>query len=245
MTGSDRTLSEERPVPPSPRPSTDASATPTPPFERGEGTSTGTASDDTGVDVARLRASLPAIATDIGMGLLFFVVARFEGLRTAALVSAGTGIALVPIQWGIRRVTGKRIDLFGGMALFGMGMLAISAAFSWWVQSDIAIQLKGTVIGGVVAIAYAIDAIFRGRWLARRLTMYLAYTDLDQRRLAIGMSGVGAALAALNTAFALGMSREVWLMYSAWGDTIASMVLAGIAVQLARRPVATEGAGLS
>jgi hypothetical protein len=72
--------------------------------------------------------------------------------------------------------------------------------------------------------------------------MYLAYTDLDQRRLAIGMSGVGASLAALNTAFALGMSREVWLMYSAWGDTIASMVLAGTAVQFARRPVVAERA---
>ena len=242
MTGTDRTAFPENNSPPGAHQGTDASATPTGPSEQVSGLAIGTPDSDPGVDVARLRASLPAIATDIGMGLLFFVVARYEGLRTAALVSAGTGIALVPLQWGIRRVTGKRIDLFGGMALFGMGMLALSAAFSWWVQSDLAIQLKGTVIGGAVAIAYAIDAIFHGRWLGRRLTMYLAYTDLDQRWLAMGMSGVGAALAALNTAFALGMSRDVWLMYSAWGDTIASMVLAGTAVQLARRPVAAEGA---
>lgn len=240
MTGTDLDPPTANQTSPALQPRSLAPATPRGPVEHFPQSSSGTAEGDPAIDVARLRSSLPAIATDIGMGLLFFVVARFEGLRTAALVSAGTGIALVPLQWGIRRITGKRIDLFGGMAMFGMGMLALSAGFSWWVQSDLAIQLKGTVIGGAVAIAYAADALFDGRWLGRRLTMYLAYTDLDERRLAVGMCGVGAALAGLNAAFALGTSRDIWLMYSAWGDTVASMVLAGIAVQVARRPVPTE-----
>jgi intracellular septation protein A len=193
-----------------------------------------TANDDS-IDTSRLRASAPAVATDIAMGVLFFATARLFDLRTAALVSAGVGLSLYPLQWLIRRVTGRDLNLLGGMALFGIGMLVLSAAFSWWVESDLAIQLKGTFIGGAVAAAYAIDAMFGGRWLGRRLTLYLAYTDLDERRLAIGMSGVGAGLASLNTVFALGTSRDVWLMYSAWGDSVASMVLAGIAVQRARR----------
>jgi intracellular septation protein A len=169
------------------------------------------------------------------MGILFFATARLFDLRTAAIVSAGVGIALYPLQWLIRRVTGRDVNLLGGMALFGIAMLLLSAGFSWWVESDLAIQLKGTVIGGAVAVAYAVDAMFDGRWLGRRLTLYLAYNDIDERRLAIGMFGVGAALAGLNTAFALGTSREAWLMYTSWGDTIASMALAGIAVQRARR----------
>lgn len=242
MTGTDRTPHPTNPATPAPQPGTEGLVTHRGHFQEVPDRTAGTPDKDPAVDVARLRSSLPAIATDIGMGLLFFVVARFEGLRTAALVSAGTGIALMPLQWGIRRITGKRIDLFGGMALFGMGMLAVSAGFSWWVESDLAIQLKGTAIGGTVAIAYAVDAAFDGRWLGRRLTMYLAYTDLDERRLAVGMCGVGAALAGLNAAFALGTSRDIWLMYSAWGDTVASMVLAGIAVQGARRPARSEGA---
>ena len=190
--------------------------------------------DDT-VDLSRLKSNLPAIATDIGMGLLFFVVARLTDLRTAALVSAGIGIALYPLQWLFRRLSGRDVNLLGGMALFGIAMLTLSAAFSWWVESDLAIQLKGTLLGGAVAVAYAVDAAVGGRWLGRRLTLYLAYNDLDEQRLAVGMSGVGAALAGLNAAFAIGASREAWLMYSAWGDTVASMALAGVAVQRARR----------
>lgn len=190
--------------------------------------------DDT-VDLSRLKSNLPAIATDIGMGLLFFVVARLTDLRTAALVSAGIGIALYPLQWLFRRLSGRDVNLLGGMALFGIAMLTLSAAFSWWVESDLAIQLKGTLLGGAVAVAYAVDAAVGGHWLGRRLTLYLAYNDLDEQRLAVGMSGVGAALAGLNAAFAIGASREAWLMYSAWGDTVASMALAGVAVQRARR----------
>lgn len=202
----------------------------------GEGRSGDTPVDES-IDLGRLKAGAPAIATDIAMGLLFFATARMFDLRTAALVSAGVGLSLYPLQWLIRRVTGRELNLLGGMALFGIGMLVLSAGFSWWVETDLAIQLKGTVIGGAVAGAYAVDAMFGGRWLGRRLTLYLAYNDLDERRLATGMFGVGAALAALNTAFALGTSREAWLMYSAWGDTLASMALAGIAVQWARRKV--------
>jgi intracellular septation protein A len=187
------------------------------------------------VDFSRLKSNLPAIATDVGIGLLFFVVARLTDLRTAALVSAGVGIALYPVQWLFRRLSGREVNLLGGMALFGIAMLVLSAAFSWWVESDLAIQLKGTVLGGAVAAAYAVDAACGGRWLGRRLTLYLAYNDLDERRLAVGMSGVGAALAGLNAAIAVGASKEAWLMYSAWGDTVASMVLASVAVQRARR----------
>ena len=104
MTGTDRTAFPENTSPPGAPRGTDASAAPTGHSEQGSGLAIGTPDSDPGVDISRLRSSLPAIATDIGMGLLFFVVARFEGLRTAALVSAGTGIALVSLQWGIRRV---------------------------------------------------------------------------------------------------------------------------------------------
>lgn len=199
-----------------------------------------TVSADDSIDIGRLKASMPAIATDVAMGVLFFATARLIDLRTAAIVSAAVGLCLYPLQWLIRRMLGRELNLLGGMALFGISMLVLSAGFSWWVESDLAIQLKGTVIGGAVAIAYAVDALFGGRWLGRRLTMYLAYNDLDERRLAAGMFGVGAALAGLNTVFVIGASRETWLMYTAWGDTVASMALAGIAVQRARRGTAAE-----
>ncbi len=198
---------------------------------------------DDGIDYSRLRSGLPAIATDISMGILFFAVVRLVDLRTAALASAGVGLALVPVQWAIRRIVGRRLDLLGGMAPFGIALLLLSGAYSWAVETELALQLKGSVLGLIVAVAYGADFLVGGRWLGRRLTLYLAYTDLDARRLAAGMAGVGLALAGLNTAFAVGTSRDTWLWYSAWGDTVASMVLASFAVQRARqRPAPVDPA---
>lgn len=198
-----------------------------------ESASDGATGDD--VDLSRLRQGLPAIATDIGIGALYFAVARLVDLRTAALVAAGVGLALVPTQWAIRRITGREARLLGGMAPLGIALLVLSAAYSWVVPTDFAIQMKGTVLGFAVAATYAIDAVAGGRWLGSRLSLYLAYARLDHRRLSSGMAGVGAVLAGLNAAFVLGTPRETWLMYSAWGDTAASMVLVTVAVQWARR----------
>ncbi|MCU0938798.1 MAG: hypothetical protein MUC86_06555, partial [Burkholderiaceae bacterium] len=58
-------------------------------------------SDD--VDLARLRRNAPAIATDLALGLLFFVAAKLTDLRTAALIAAGAGIALYGVQWVLNR----------------------------------------------------------------------------------------------------------------------------------------------
>lgn len=196
------------------------------------------------VDMGRLKRNAPAIATDIALGLLFFVVAKLSDLRTAALVAAGAGIALYGVQWLLNRALDRlqrpHIDLLGGLAMFGIVMLLISAGFSWYFDSELAVQLKSTYLGLLAASFFAIDAWRGGPYLGKRLSLYLAYSDIDPQRLAAGFALVGAAMALVNAAIALTVSRDLWLYYSLWGDLVLAMVLSMWAIERARRGVARQ-----
>ena len=181
------------------------------------------------------KRNAPAIACDIALGLLFFVLGKTTDLRTAALVTAGMGLSLVPVQWLINRFAPRRMDLLGGMALFGVFMMLLSAGFAWYFDSDFAVQLKATVLGGIAATVFAVDAVFGGRWLARRFATYLAFRDLNLRRLSIAMAGTGYTMAGINLAVALNFSRDIWLYYTTWADLLIVIVLTQYAIHWARR----------
>jgi intracellular septation protein A len=196
------------------------------------------------VDFTRLKKNAPAIATDLALGLLFFVVAKLTDLRTAALAAAGAGIALYGVQWVLNRVFDRlqrpRIDLLGGMAMFGIVMLLISAAFSWAFDSERAVQLKSTVLGLLGAGFFAIDAMRGAPYLGKRLALYLAYRDIDTVRLAWRFAAVGAAMALVNAGLVFTVSKDLWLYYSLWGDMLLAIGLSVWAIEGARRgaPVA-------
>lgn len=196
-------------------------------------------------DLARLKANAPAIATDVALGLLFFVLGKWVDLRTAAWVTAAVGLALLPVQWAINRWSPRRLDLLGGMALFGVAMMLLSAGFAWYFDSDLAVQLKASVIGGIGAACFAVDALLgRGKWLGERMKTYLVYDDVDARRLAAGMGAAGACMAIVNLAVALLASKDAWLWYTLWGDMLLVLLLAQLAIQWSRRgPVGATAAG--
>jgi intracellular septation protein A len=151
------------------------------------------------------------------------------------LVTAGVGLSLVPIQWLINRFTPKRIDLLGGLALFGVIMMLISAGFSWYYESEFAVQVKATVMGSIGATVFAVDALFGGRWMAQRLATYLAYRDLKLQRLAVGMAATGFVMAGINLAVALNFTKDTWLYYTTWGDMLVVILLTQIVINWARR----------
>lgn len=186
-------------------------------------------------DLSRLKANAPAIAADIALGILFFVMGKLGDLRTAALVTAAAGLALVPIQWLINRFSPRKIDLLGGLALFGVGVMLLSAGFSWYFESEFMVQLKATVIGGLVACAFGGDALAGGRWLGKRFTTYLVYTDVDTQRLSAGLCLMGLTLAGVNLSVALWLSKDAWLWYTLWGDVVLVLVLSQLALKWARR----------
>ncbi len=164
------------------------------------------------------RNKLPIIV-DIATGLLFFIVAKLTDLTTAALLGAVVGVALVVFQ----RIT--RIDVTGGLALFGIAMLLISATLAIVFADDEAIKQRGTITGLIAATLFLGDGLLGGRRLAAGLSRYLPYSDLDIGRLGIGMGLAGIVMAAINFAVAQLASTDVWLFYSTFLDFFVFIAL--------------------
>ena len=88
-------------------------------FDKGwkEGTIDNPSAQD--IDLGALKRNRIPLAVDIGLGLLFFVVAKSTDLTTAAIAGAIIGLVFYVVQ----RVT--KIDLLGGLAMFGIVMMLI------------------------------------------------------------------------------------------------------------------------
>ncbi|MBH5322268.1 septation protein IspZ [Aurantiacibacter sediminis] len=170
-------------------------------------------------DPAVWKRNKVPLAVDISLGLLFFAIAKLTDLTTAAFVGAGIGIVLLILQ----RVT--KVDLLGGLAMFGIFMLLLSAALAMIFQSDEAVKYRTTAIGLISAALFFGDGFMGGRRLATRLKRYLPYTDIDVARLGIGMGLLGTVMAGANLLVALYTSTDVWLFYSTFADFILTMVL--------------------
>ena len=184
---------------------------------------------DPSYDPAKLKRNKVPIIVDIVTGLLFFVVAKLTDLKTAALVGAAVGLGLVVVQRFVR------VDLIGGMALFGVFLLLLSAGFALVFEDEEIIKQRSTVVGLIGAACFLFDGlVLKGRKLGAALDRYMAYTDINHRRLAIGMGLVGLVMAAGNTIVAWLFSTDVWLIYTTFLDIPLSMGLVLWAIQWSR-----------
>lgn len=163
---------------------------------------------------ARWESNKWSLFADLSLGLLFFIVAKFSDLTTAALVGAAAGLTLVLLQRHVK------VDLLGGLALFGVVMLLISAGFSLAFQDDWAVKMKSTILGLLTATLFLSDGAFnRGRYFGQRMARYLMQ-PVDFPRLSWGMGVLGLVMAGLNYGVAAWFSTDVWLTYSTFGDTV-------------------------
>lgn len=183
---------------------------------------------DPGLDMSRYKANRVPIAVDIALGLLFFIIAKYTDLSTAAIVGAVAGLALLVIQRFVK------VDLTGGLALFGVVMLLISAGLAIVFQDDMAIKMRGTIVGLIGAALFLGDGLLGGNRLGKGMARYLPYNDLQPGRLALGMGLLGLVLAGINYLVAKFASTDVWLFYSTFVDFILSAALALAVFSFAR-----------
>jgi intracellular septation protein A len=177
---------------------------------------------------AQWERNKPSIYVDLGLGLFFFVCAKFTDLTTAALLGAAAGLSVYLVQRFVK------VDLLGGLAMFGVVMLLVSAGFSWLFQDDWAVKMKGSILGLLTATLFLGDGLFnRGRYFGRRLARYVMEPVVEQR-LAIGLGLLGALMASLNWGVAEFFSTDVWLAYSSFGDMALSMLLFFAVLRFAR-----------
>ena len=177
------------------------------------------------------------IAVDLGMALLFFVVGKLsESLVTPALVCAGAGLLLIIVQRFVK------VDLLGGLALFGVAVLLVSATFAWFFQDDWAIKMRSTIVGGLVAAVMFGDALFnKGRYFGGRLARFMP-NPIDTRRMAAGLATLGVVMALLNWGVARFFSKDIWLAYTSFGDIAVSVMLAMAVIRFAEiAPAPSEG----
>ena len=181
-----------------------------------------------GYDSGQLARNKVPLVVDIALGLLFFVVAKLTDLSTAALIAAGAGLALVVVQRFVK------VDLLGGLALFGVVMLLISAGLALAFQDDSAVKLRSTIVGTISAVLFLGDGLLGGNRLGKALTRYLPYQDIDPARLSLGMGVLALVIAGLNYAVAALASTEVWLFYTTFVDFFLVMLLILVVLSFAR-----------
>ena len=181
-----------------------------------------------GYDPGQLARNKVPIMVDIALGLLFFVVAKLTDLSTAALVGAAAGIALVILQRFVK------VDLLGGLALFGIVLLLISAGLALAFQDDTAVKMRSTIVGTISAVLFLGDGLLGGNRLGKGLTRYLPYNDIDPGRLALGMGVLGLIMAGLNYAVARLASTDVWLFYTTFVDFFLVMLMILVVFSFAR-----------
>lgn len=172
-------------------------------------------------DRAQWVRNRPSLVVDILLGLLFFAVSKATGnLTTAALVGAAAGLAVVVAQRFVKA------DLLGGLALFGVFTLLLSAGFSLAFQDERMVQLKGTVLGTLVALLILGDAVLnRGRYFGARVARYIQGAVVDPQRLALGVACMGLAMAGLNLLATELLSKDHWLIYTTFVDAPLAMLL--------------------
>lgn len=175
-------------------------------------------------------------AVDVITGLLFYAIAKLTDLQTAALVGIVVGFGLVAFQ----RIT--KIDVTGGLALFGIVMLCISAGLALWLADDEWIKLRGTITGLIAASFFLLDGLRGGPYIGKGLARYMPYSDIDTGRFAIGMGSVGLVMAALNYAAAMLLTTDSWLFYTTFVDTFIVIGLVFFVLRFARRGTSTASA---
>lgn len=167
-------------------------------------------------------------AVDVVTGLLFFTIAKLTDLQTAALVGIAVGFGLVAFQHF------TKIDVTGGLALFGIVMLCISAGLAMWLADDEWIKLRGTITGLIAASFFLLDGLRGGPYIGKGLARYMPYSDIDPGRFAFAMGCVGLLMAGLNYAAAKLLSTDSWLFYTTFVDTFIIIGLVFFVLRYAR-----------
>lgn len=168
--------------------------------------------DAQNVDIGAYRRNAVPLLVDIAFAAIFHGVGLYFGLTAAAVTIAGLGV----VAWVAQTLL--RVDLLGGLALFGVAMSVVAATLAVVFRAEAAVKWTPSAINLIVGTLFLIDGLRGGVWLGRGLARYLPYRRLDLGRLATGIGALAITLAALNAAVAQFASTAVWLFYTSFVD---------------------------
>ena len=98
------------------------------------------------------------------------------------------------------------------------------------------IKQRSTIVGLIGAAFFLFDGLaLKGRRLGHGISRYIAYKDIDDARMAIGVGLCGLVMAASNWIVVKLVSTGVWLFYTTFVDIFLSIGLILLAVRWARK----------
>lgn len=178
---------------------------------------------------ARVKALRPSIAVDIAMAVAFFFVAREFGLVIAAVAGAGATFALIVLQRFVK------VDLLGGFVVFGAIMALISAGLALAFQDDTFVKLRGSIMGVIGAGAFLVDGVYGGKYLGKRMALYMSgLFRLDPRRASWAAAGAAVAVIAIDLPLVFLLTTDQWIWYNAFLDGLVALPVVLTAMWLAR-----------
>ena len=191
----------------------------------------GDSSDNINHQKDKWRENKYSVYADLVLGALFFIVGKTTGdLVFATMVGVVAGLSLILMQRFVK------VDFLGGFAVFGTIMLLISGIFSLILQDEYWVQMKGTLLGLMVALVFFLDGVFRqGAYFGARCERYLPGGALHHNRLAIGMSFTGVFGALSNYFVAENFSEDFWLTYTTFLDLPIFMLLFLLVIKWSRK----------
>jgi intracellular septation protein A len=179
--------------------------------------------------LARWQRNKPSLFTDIGLAILFFAVAKLTDITTAAIVGAAAGLALIVVQRFVK------VDLLGGLALFGIVLSLVSAGLAIAFQDDWAVKMRTSLMGAITATLFFADAATGARYLAPRMLRYIGDERIVPARLSAGMGLLAFAMAAINWGVVEIATDDQWLFYTTFGDFVLAMAGFFLVLRFARR----------
>ena len=179
----------------------------------------------------KFKKNGPSLLVDVALGFVFFFVAKWTDLTTAALVGAGAGLALVVVQRFV-----KSVDLLGGLAVFGIFMLLLSAGYALIFRDEELIQMRTSIMGALGATLYLVDGALGGKYLGARTAKYMFMPNIVPQRLALALGGISLLMAGLNWGVVRLFSKDIWLYYTTFGDFFVAVVLFALAIRWVVKP---------
>jgi len=164
----------------------------------------------------------------------FFLANARAGIMTGtAVFMAATAVSLT-VSWWLER----RVPL---MPLIGAGFVLLFGGLTLWLDDDLFIKIKPTLVNLFFAAALLIAHALRRNLLKRILGAVMALTDTGWRILALRWAVFFLVLAGLNEVVWRTMDTDAWVNFKVFGIMPLTLLFSVLQTPLILRHQVPEG----
>jgi intracellular septation protein len=168
------------------------------------------------------------LAVDFGPLVLFLVANSKLGIRWGTAAFMGAMLIAIAYSWKVER----RVSL---MAWVTLGFVLVFGGLTVWLDSDVFIKVKVTVIEVLIGAALLIGLAFDKLLIKHVLGASLSIDDIGWRRLTLRFALFSLALAAANEWVRASLTTDQWLWFKVAGIPVATIAFMLAQMSLLKR----------